>query len=71
MVLFLYFLKENYNILDNETKTVVLESISDNPRTYFYLLVYGISMVTMIVLSIIKGFLFYKGNIKGSFYIIL
>lgn len=29
-----------------------------NPKTYFYLLVYGISMVTVIILSIIKGLLF-------------
>lgn len=69
MVLFLYFLKENYNILDNKTKTALLESISDNPGTYFYPLVCEISMVTMIILSIIKVFIFYKGNIKGSFHV--
>ncbi|EMP35926.1 Multidrug resistance-associated protein 9 [Chelonia mydas] len=41
-------------------------SISDNPRLHFYQLVYGMSMVTMIVLSIIKGFVFTKTTLKAS-----
>ncbi|KAM7146748.1 ATP-binding cassette sub-family C member 12-like isoform 3-T4 [Macrochelys suwanniensis] len=58
----------NCSLLSNETKYPICDmgSISDNPRLHFYQLVYGMSMVTMIVLSIIKGFVFTKMTLKAS-----
>ncbi|NWJ11165.1 MRP9 protein, partial [Crypturellus undulatus] len=44
----------------------VLANTSNNPRTHFYRLIYGISMVIMIILSIIKGFIFTKTTLKAS-----
>nr|XP_056718351.1 ATP-binding cassette sub-family C member 12-like [Euleptes europaea] len=41
-------------------------SITDNPNLHFYQLIYGMSMVSMIVLSIIKGFVFTKTTLKAS-----
>ncbi|XP_029464337.1 multidrug resistance-associated protein 9 isoform X2 [Rhinatrema bivittatum] len=41
-------------------------SITDNPKLNFYQLVYGMSVVVMIVLSIIKGFVFTKITLKAS-----
>ncbi|XP_054856398.1 ATP-binding cassette sub-family C member 12-like isoform X2 [Eublepharis macularius] len=41
-------------------------SITDNPNLHFYQLIYGMSMVAMIVLSIIKGFVFTKTTLKAS-----
>ncbi|XP_015275296.1 PREDICTED: multidrug resistance-associated protein 9-like, partial [Gekko japonicus] len=41
-------------------------SITENPNLHFYQLVYGMSMVSMIVLSIIKGFVFTKTTLKAS-----
>ncbi|XP_025915458.1 multidrug resistance-associated protein 9 [Apteryx rowi] len=59
--------QENYQFLDNEAKgTSVLASTSDNPTMHFFLLIYGISMVTMIILSIVKGFVFTKTTLKAS-----
>ncbi|XP_043350866.1 ATP-binding cassette sub-family C member 12 isoform X3 [Dermochelys coriacea] len=58
----------NCSLLSNETEYPICDmgSISDNPRLHFYQLVYGMSMVTMIVLSIIKGFVFTKTTLKAS-----
>ncbi|XP_067406340.1 ATP-binding cassette sub-family C member 12-like [Emydura macquarii macquarii] len=58
----------NCSFLSNETEYPPCDmgSISDNPRLHFYQLVYGMSMVTMIVLSIIKGFVFTKTTLKAS-----
>ncbi|XP_067158934.1 ATP-binding cassette sub-family C member 12 [Apteryx mantelli] len=59
--------QENYQFLDNEAKgTSVLASTSDNPTMHFFRLIYGISMVTMIILSIVKGFVFTKTTLKAS-----
>ncbi|XP_009676710.2 ATP-binding cassette sub-family C member 12 [Struthio camelus] len=59
--------EESYSFVDNAVKgTSVLASTSDNSRTHFYRLIYGISMVTMIILSIIKGFVFTKTTLKAS-----
>uniref|UniRef100_A0ABM5ETW9 ATP-binding cassette sub-family C member 12-like isoform X1 n=1 Tax=Pogona vitticeps TaxID=103695 RepID=A0ABM5ETW9_9SAUR len=42
------------------------ESITGNPRLHFYQLVYSMSIVAMIVLSFIKGFVFTKTTLRGS-----
>uniref|UniRef100_A0A8C8SY07 ATP-binding cassette sub-family C member 5 n=1 Tax=Pelusios castaneus TaxID=367368 RepID=A0A8C8SY07_9SAUR len=58
----------NCSVLNNETEYLLCDTgnISDNPRLHFYQLVYGMSMVTMVVLSIIKGFIFTKTTLKAS-----
>ncbi|KYO27274.1 hypothetical protein Y1Q_0021210 [Alligator mississippiensis] len=54
-------------ILGNDTKyTCDMENILDNPRLHFYQFIYGISLVAMIVLSIIRGLLFTKTTLKAS-----
>uniref|UniRef100_A0A7M4E763 ATP binding cassette subfamily C member 12 n=1 Tax=Crocodylus porosus TaxID=8502 RepID=A0A7M4E763_CROPO len=54
-------------ILSNDTKyTCDMENILDNPRLHFYQLIYGISLVAMIVLSIIRGLVFTKTTLKAS-----
>ncbi|NWX82088.1 MRP9 protein, partial [Nothoprocta pentlandii] len=49
-----------------EVRISVLANTSNNPRMHFYRLIYGISMVIMIILSIIKGFVFTKTTLKAS-----
>ncbi|KAM8799191.1 ATP-binding cassette sub-family C member 12-like [Eudromia elegans] len=59
--------EERYKFLDNEIKGIsVLANTSNNPRTHFYRLIYGISMAIMIILSIVKGFVFTKTTLKAS-----
>ncbi|XP_077165982.1 ATP-binding cassette sub-family C member 12-like isoform X2 [Paroedura picta] len=41
-------------------------SITENPDLHFYQLIYGMSMVSMIVMSILKGFVFTKTTLKAS-----
>uniref|UniRef100_A0A8D0HD12 ATP-binding cassette sub-family C member 12 n=1 Tax=Sphenodon punctatus TaxID=8508 RepID=A0A8D0HD12_SPHPU len=42
------------------------ESISDNPKLHFYQFIYSMSLVAMIVLGFIKGFVFTKTSLKAS-----
>ncbi|XP_062818077.1 ATP-binding cassette sub-family C member 12 isoform X5 [Anolis carolinensis] len=41
-------------------------SITDNPQLHFYQLVYGMSIIGMIILSFIKGFAFTKTTLRAS-----
>nr|XP_060643937.1 ATP-binding cassette sub-family C member 12-like isoform X1 [Anolis sagrei ordinatus] len=41
-------------------------SITDNPQLHFYQLVYGMSIIGMIILSFIKGFVFTKTTLRAS-----
>ncbi|XP_066494056.1 ATP-binding cassette sub-family C member 12-like [Tiliqua scincoides] len=43
-----------------------LGSITDNPDLHYYQLVYGMSFVAMVVLSVIKGFVFTKATLRAS-----
>uniref|UniRef100_K7FYJ5 ATP-binding cassette sub-family C member 5 n=1 Tax=Pelodiscus sinensis TaxID=13735 RepID=K7FYJ5_PELSI len=58
----------NCSLPSNETEYPICDmgSISDNPSLHFYQLVYGMSMLIIIVLSIIKGFVFTKTTLKAS-----
>ncbi|XP_078527762.1 ATP-binding cassette sub-family C member 12-like [Lissotriton helveticus] len=58
----------NCSILNNETSAPVCnpESITDNPDLSFYQLIYGMTIVGMIVFSFIKGFAFTKATLKAS-----
>ncbi|KAG2469763.1 multidrug resistance-associated protein 9 isoform X1 [Polypterus senegalus] len=42
------------------------ENISENPRLHFYQMVYGLVILVMIVLSVIKGYIFTKITLKAS-----
>ncbi|KAJ7311830.1 hypothetical protein JRQ81_006141 [Phrynocephalus forsythii] len=42
------------------------DSITANPHLHFYQLVYGMTIIAMIVLSFIKGFVFTKTALRGS-----
>ncbi|XP_048402989.1 ATP-binding cassette sub-family C member 12 isoform X4 [Stegostoma tigrinum] len=48
------------------TTTVDCSSITNNPQLGFYQLIYGMSIVVIIVLSVIKGFAFTKFTLKAS-----
>ncbi|XP_051884033.1 ATP-binding cassette sub-family C member 12 isoform X2 [Pristis pectinata] len=50
----------------NNTSALDCTSITNNPRLEFYQLIYGISIVVVIVLSVIKGFFFTKFVLKAS-----
>ncbi|XP_048461942.1 ATP-binding cassette sub-family C member 12 [Rhincodon typus] len=50
----------------NNTTTVDCSSITNNPQLGFYQLIYGMSIVVTIVLSVIKGFAFTKFTLKSS-----
>ncbi|GCC24840.1 ATP-binding cassette sub-family C member 12 isoform X1 [Chiloscyllium punctatum] len=50
----------------NNTTTGDCSSITNNPQLGFYQLIYGMSIVVIIVLSVIKGFVFTKFTLKAS-----
>ncbi|XP_078400455.1 ATP-binding cassette sub-family C member 12 [Cetorhinus maximus] len=50
----------------NNSMTVGCSSMTDNPQLGFYQLIYGMSIVVIIVLSVLKGFVFTKFTLKAS-----
>ncbi|XP_072374298.1 ATP-binding cassette sub-family C member 12-like isoform X2 [Scyliorhinus torazame] len=50
----------------NNTTTVDCSSITDNPQLGFYQLIFGMSIVAIIVLSVFKGYVFTKFTMKAS-----
>ncbi|XP_067853674.1 ATP-binding cassette sub-family C member 12 [Heptranchias perlo] len=50
----------------NNTTTLDCSSITNNPQLGFYQQIYGMSIVTIIFLSIIKGIVFTKFTLKAS-----
>ncbi|XP_062997330.1 ATP-binding cassette sub-family C member 12-like isoform X4 [Elgaria multicarinata webbii] len=54
----------NCSLTQNATCSV--GSITDNPQLQFYQLVYGMSIVSMVILSFIKGFVFTKTVLRAS-----
>ncbi|XP_038662587.1 multidrug resistance-associated protein 9-like [Scyliorhinus canicula] len=50
----------------NNTTTVDCSSITDNPQLGFYQLIFGMSTVAIIVLSVFKGYVFTKFTLKAS-----
>ncbi|XP_067906009.1 ATP-binding cassette sub-family C member 12 [Heterodontus francisci] len=50
----------------NNTTTVDCSSITHNPQLGFYQLIYGMSLVVIIVLCAVKGFVFTKFTLKAS-----
>ncbi|XP_041047617.1 ATP-binding cassette sub-family C member 12 [Carcharodon carcharias] len=50
----------------NNSATVGCSSITDNPQLGFYQLIYGMSIVIIIVLGVMKGFVFTKFTLKAS-----
>nr|XP_033797358.1 multidrug resistance-associated protein 9-like isoform X2 [Geotrypetes seraphini] len=66
-----YWLEQSSGInctreMNDTTPTCNPGSITDDPKLNFYQLVYGMTIVVMIVLGIIKGFAFTKTTLKAS-----
>ncbi|XP_042293366.1 ATP-binding cassette sub-family C member 12-like isoform X2 [Sceloporus undulatus] len=54
------------NCSSTQNITCTEGSITDNPQLHFYQLVYGMSIISMIILSFIKGFVFTKTTLRAS-----
>ncbi|XP_030060230.1 multidrug resistance-associated protein 9 [Microcaecilia unicolor] len=61
-------LKENCTGEMNDTSTLVCNpgSVTHDPKLNFYQLVYGMTLALMVVLGVIKGFVFTKTTLKAS-----
>ncbi|XP_054985696.1 ATP-binding cassette sub-family C member 5 isoform X2 [Sorex araneus] len=47
-------------------RTIVSNSMKDNPHLHYYISIYALSMVVMLVLKAVRGVVFVKGTLRAS-----